>query len=155
MAGVEITETFNYDVQGVQFSAPFPYPFVAGNPDTGFGLAVIHTFEDTWIIGDLTVPALALGGFFPGSTVLCAFAADDEELACVTAFAPPPPGSDGFVGIVSDSPIHSFTFASGSSSETIHSVEFSPVPEPGTLSLLGLGSGIVLLVRRRVRRRPA
>jgi len=72
MAGVDITEDFNYDDQGVHFSAPFPYPFIEGNPVDGFGLGVSAN-EETWIIADLITPAYAVGAFFPGGTNLCVF----------------------------------------------------------------------------------
>jgi len=148
MSGVEITEDFNYDAQGAHFSAPFPYPFIGGNPNTGFDLRVVHTFEDVWIIGDLTTPAYAVGAFFPGTTELCAFDEVGSEIACVIYSEP---GSGNFVGIVSTDPIHSTTFSRGTNAEAIESFVFSPVPEPGTLVLIA--SGALLLGRRGARRR--
>jgi len=148
MSSVEITDTFNYDDQGVHFSAPFPYPYIAGNPESGFDLQVFQNFEDTWIIGDLITPAQAVGGFFGGTTELCAFDDIGSEIACVI-YSDPGPGN--FVGIVSDVPIHSLTFSDGTNSESIDAFVFSPVPEPGTLALIG--SGVLLLIRRRVCRR--
>ena len=147
MGGEDITEDFNYDAQGVHFSAPFPYPYIAGNPIGGFRLRVFAE-EDSWIIADLITPAYAVGAFFPGGTTLCAFDEFGSELACVGYFEP---GSGNFVGIVSTDPIHSATFSQGGISETIGSFLFSPVPEPGTLVLIG--SGALLLGRRGARRR--
>ena len=144
---VEITEDFNYDAQGVHFSAPFPYPFITGNPDTGFSLTVFAE-EDTWIIADLIIPAYAVGAFFGGGTNLCAFDQFGSELACV-GYSEFGPGN--FVGIVSTDPIYSATFSEGTAIESIQSFLFSPVPEPGTLVLIG--SGALLLGRRGARRR--
>jgi len=149
MSGVELTDDFNYDTQGIHFDAPLSNPYIAGNAETGFGLVTTENVEDTWIIGDFITPGQAIGGFFPGSTELCAFDAKDQELACVSASTAP--GIPGFVGIVSDVPIHGFTFGSGTSTEGIHSVEFSPIPEPGALVLIG--SSAFLLLRRGARQR--
>jgi len=49
--GVEITEDFNYDSQGVHFSAPVGTPTIAGNPEAGFGLVVVDS-EATWLVPD-------------------------------------------------------------------------------------------------------
>jgi len=148
--GDELTETFNYDEQGIHFSAGYPYPpwpypmFSSVGP---YDLTVMApTFGHTWIIGEFTVPALAIGGFFGGDTTLCAFDEVGTEIACVTYGS----GENGnFVGIVSPDPIHAFTFDDGDWVETIHSVEFSPVPEPGTLLLMGAGAALLLRWRGR------
>jgi len=72
-----LTDTFNYDMQGIHFSSgypypPWPYPMFDGGPP--FDLAVLApVFEHTWIVGESTTPAMAIGGFFPGDTTLCAF----------------------------------------------------------------------------------
>jgi len=143
---VELTEDFNYDDEGVHFSAPYPYPFFAGNPWTGLQLWVEQNGQDTWIIADLVAPATAVGAFFPGSTELCVFDSAGTEIAC-EFFSDP--GEGNFIGMVSDVPIHSATFASGADIEAIDGFVFSPVPEPGTLVLLA--SGLALTVRRKRR----
>jgi len=139
MVGVEITEDLNYDDQGVHFSAPFPYPFIAGNGP--YGLDVFENDQDTWIIANLVTPAYAVGGFYPGSTTLCAYDGDQALVGCVEYIES---GGGNFVGIVSDTPIHSATFSSGGNSETIESFVFSPVPEPGTICLIGAGLAMLL-----------
>jgi len=146
MGGEEITEAFNYDDQVVHFSAPFPYPVIGGNGP--YDLRVSENDVDTWIIADAVIPASAIGAFFPGGTTLCAYDDSDALIACVEY------GDSGgglFVGIVSDTPIHSATFSSGNSFEAIESFVFSPVPEPGTMSLIG--GGLVMLLGRGKRRR--
>jgi len=143
--GEEITEDFNYDDHGVHFSAPFPYPFIGGNGP--HDLRVFVNDFDTWIIAEPVVPAFAVGGFYPGTTELCAF---DEMGALVACVSYSEGGTGNFVGIVSDTPIYSATFSSGNNAEAIESFAFSPVPEPGTLVLLACGG---LLAIRRKRRR--
>jgi len=143
VAGVEITEDFNYDAQGAHFSAPFPYPHISGG--SSFSLSTFEPLEDhTWLIAELITPANAVGAFYGGTTLLCAYDAGGEELGC--AFYSEP-GGPNFVGIVSDLPIHSVIFDSGGISESISDFEFSPVSEPGTLALLT--SGVILATRRR------
>jgi len=144
MAGVEITDEFNYDDQGVHFSSPFRYPLISGNDNTGFRLATFEDGEDTWIIASLVSPGLAVGAFFPGYTELCAFDGNGDEIACVQFSGA---GDGFFVGIVSDDPIHSATFSEGGEIEVINSFVFTPVPEPGTIVLLA--SGGALTIRRR------
>jgi len=131
VAGVEITEDFNYDMQGAHFAAPTPYPVIAGN--SPFGLLAFNSSEDTWIIAELTTPAFAVGGFYGGTTLLCAYDESGEELGCVFYSDP---GELNFVGIVSDVPIHSAIFDRDSNLAAIEDFRFSPVPEPGTLALL-------------------
>jgi len=143
---VELTEDFNYDEQGVHFSAPIPYPFCAGNPSSGFGLRVEGGTEESWIITELITPAQAVGGFFGGFTELCTFDELGDQIACVSYSEP---GGPNFVGIVSDIPIHSATLGDGDESETISSFVFAPVPEPGTVILVA--SGLVFMARRRRR----
>jgi len=127
--GDELTETFNYDSQGIHFSAgypnpPFPYPILSGGDP--YELTVLAPpFEHTWIIGEFTTPALAIGGFFPGITAICAFDEDSVELGCA---AYNKGGSGNFVGIVSDVPIYGFTFDDGDNGETIESVGVPSLP---------------------------
>jgi len=144
MGGEDLTEDFNYDAQGVHFSALMSDPYIAGNPIDGFGLSV--TEDDATLVADLVIPAYAVGAFFPGGTTLCAYDQLGAEIACV-GYAEP--GSGKFVGIVSTDPIFSTTFSEGTFSEAIESFVFSPVPEPGTLALLA--SAAALMVRRRRR----
>jgi len=146
MGGEELTDDFNYDSQGVHFSALMSNPYIAGNLDDGFGLSV--TEDDATIVADLITPAYAVGAFFPGGTELCVF---DQlglgaELGCTSYFEP---GSGNFVGIVSTDPIWSATFNSGQIAEGIESFVFSPVPEPGTCVLFATAAA--LLVRRKRR----
>jgi len=144
--GVEITEDFNYDLQGAHFSAPAGTPVIAGNPETGFDLFVIDS-EDTWLIGDLSTPATALGIFFHGTTTLSIFGEDDTLLGEHTFGGC---CESRFIGFVSDLPIAYATMDSGSNTETIDSFILAPVPEPGTLVLVSL-AGSALLSRRRRR----
>jgi len=142
-AGVEITEDFNYDAQGAHFSAPFPYPKIGGT--FAFDLRTFEPLEDhTWLTADLTTPAYAVGAFFAGTTLLCAYDVNGEQLGC--AFYSEP-GGPNFVGIVSDVPIYSAIFDRGTTLASISDFEFSPVPEPSSLALLV--SGVALVVRRR------
>jgi len=145
MGGEELTDDFNYDAQGVHFSAPFPYPFIAGNPVTGFELAVSAS-QDTWIIAELIAPAYAVGGFFAGATELCAFDQLGSEIACVSFNQS---GEGNFVGIVATDPIYSAVFSEGAHSERIESFIFSPVPEPATLALLASAAALMVGRRRR------
>ena len=57
------------------------------------------------------------------------------------------PDPQGFVGFVSDVPIAFTLNTRDSSFEGIHSHEFVPVSEPGTLALLGLVA--LAIIRRR------
>lgn len=149
MPGARITETFNYDALGAHFSAPIPYPFIAGNEIGGFSLRAdtFPTFQRTWIIADMVSPARSVGAFFPGGTEMCAFDVEGSQIGCVAYGG----SGDFFVGLVSDEPILRVVFDSGASHESISSFMFSPVPEPCTGVLLG--SGLVWIVLRRRRSR--
>ena len=142
-ASTPITKDFNYDEQGVFFSAPVPSLFIAGNQVTGFILAAISDDEitPTWIDASLLTPASAVGVFFPGTTIFSAFDTDGE-LIVSEAFSGA--GPDHFIGFVSDVPIGFTMNNSDPTAEGIESYVFVPVPEPGCAVLLLVGVGLVL-----------
>ena len=148
-AGVEITKEFNYDGQGVFFSAPVPILEIAGNPVNGYSLDAFSEgqIDPTWIDAFLLTPASAVGVFFSGSTIFSAFDTDGDLIVTDQFFGA---GTDHFIGFVSDVPIGFTMNNSDPGLEVIQSYVFVPVPEPGTAVLLALASG-ALCCRRRLR----
>ncbi|MBU0718488.1 MAG: PEP-CTERM sorting domain-containing protein [Planctomycetes bacterium] len=145
-AGADITPDFNYTSQGVAFSSPFPTLEIRGNETFGYGLAAdCYPFCDhTWIVGDLVIPAFAVGTFIPSAGTLSIFDAKGELLASENYGAV----DDVFIGFLSRTPIESATVEKTGDHAFADSFHFSPVPEPGAVSLFGLGL-VVLFGRRR------
>jgi len=148
MPGVEITDEFNYDAQGVHFSAPIGIPEIGGNQISGFDLGVqAGPLDMTWLIADLVEPGLAVGVTFGGHTTLSIYDLSDQLIAEHEFVGG---GGPFFIGFVSDIPIGYATADRNSNVEAIGDFVFAPVPEPGTLALLA--SGVLLVMRRRPRR---
>ena len=145
--GVLITDDFNYTDQGVTFSRTPPevegFLFIGGNPIGGFDLGAEAVAIGAGIISDLVDPAFAAGVFFPGNTTFSIFSEDGILLGEETFGS----GAENFLGFVSKVPIGSTLNTDGTSAEVINSYVFVPVPEPGTLALLGLAG--LAVVRRR------
>lgn len=145
-----INDSFNYDGQGVHFSAPLGNLIIGGNEIIGFDLRVtVPSGKHTWITSDLITPAYAVGAFFPGDTTLCAYDDNQNLLGCVFFGGG---GENFFVGIVTDTPIARATFDSGFSSESIQAFVFSPIPEPTSAMLLAAGLVWLFDPRRALRR---
>ena len=148
----EITPEFNYTLQGVTFSAHVPIGqptlYLSGNPQMGFALTATSypQFDRNWLIADLAVPATAIGVLFPGSTTLTGFDGEGRAVASISGGGG---GAHPFVGIVSATPIVSTTVDGGAYSASIEAFFFTPVPEPGTLTLVALGLVGCLRVRPR------
>ena len=147
--GTPITEDFNYTGQGVTFSRTPPevegFLFIGGNPIGGFDLGVEAVAIGAGIISDLVEPAYASGVFFGGFSTFSIFDAQGNLLGEESAGGHP---GDEFVGFVSDEPIEFTLNTDGGTAEVINSYLFVPVPEPGTVVLLGLASGALCCPRR-------
>lgn len=157
VVGTLITPEFNYTDQGVDFFSHAPELVIAGNPIGGFGLRARSdqsTGPPNWIIAELVEPATALGIAFPGSTTLILFDTDNQFMGNWHWGG----GGISFLGAISeDVPIGTAIVNRGTDGESIESFFFTPVPEPATALILGVGM-MALLVRGRNRRgahRPA
>lgn len=145
VAGTQITETFNYDLQGAHFAAPLSPPRVTGNSTFGYHLTALEFFPDrTWIDVRLTTPAKAVGIFFPGGTRLYAY---DQQGSLIAWSYYSGSGDSFFLGITSETLIGSVKMDRGSNIEQINEFLFAPIPEPATMALLGIFLP-VLLARR-------
>ena len=141
-----INDSFNYDAQGVHFSAPLGNLLIGGNESIGFSLtATVPNGLRTWITADLITPAYAVGAHFPGNTTLCAHDLDSNGLGCVSYSGG---GSGFFAGIVSTTPIGRAVFDRGSSIASIQDFQFSPIPEPAGAALMALSLAWLLRTRR-------
>lgn len=150
VAGTAITASFNYDMQGAHFTAPAGGPNVSGNTTNGFNLTSLVPFpQRSWIDAELSVPAGAVGIFFPGGTRLFVYDASDQLIAWASYNSS---GSGFFLGIVSAVPIRSARIDRGTNGELIQSFYFAPIPEPGAGLFLVL-SGAVIYRRSMARRR--
>ena len=149
-ASTPITKDFNYDEQGVFFSAPVPSLVIAGSRAGGFRLQAFSEgqIDPTWIDAFLLTPASAVGVFFPGGTIFSAFDTDGDLIVSEQFSAG---GSNHFIGFVSNVPIGFTMNNSDPGLEVIQSYVFVPVPEPGCAALLLVGTGLAL--RGRGRRR--
>ncbi len=138
-SGALITPEFNYTNQGVDFFSHNPILQIAGNPDSGFNLRAGLNQSDArnWIIAELLTPATAIGLFFPGHTSVSIF----DEAGALIALEEFGFGElDPFAGFVSDVPIGSVIVDRGIELQSIESFLFTPIPDPGTLLLLGAGA---------------
>jgi len=145
--GAELTPEFNYTDWGVTFSSPVPTLGFQGNTLYGYGLVAdsYPTERRNWIIADLVTPATAVGVFYTSTTTLSVFDTNDILLASEFHTGP----GTRFLGFVSDIPIVSATVDNGSTAAYINSFHFTPIPEPATLALLGIGGTVVLARRNR------
>ncbi|HNQ23702.1 MAG TPA: PEP-CTERM sorting domain-containing protein [Phycisphaerae bacterium] len=142
-----ITPEFNYTNQGVTFSSPNPTLEIGALFEGNFPLeAYDPSYEDAWIVGDLVIPASAVGVSFPGTTVLYVY---DAGGALMDAQYFSASGNFFFLGCVSDVPIGSAAATSLSEGEIVWSFWFTPVPEPTGLVLLITGA--VCFIARRAR----
>ena len=146
--GTLITKDFNYTDQGVTFSRTPPevegFLFIGGNPIGGFDLGAEAVAIGAGIISDLVEPAFAAAVFFGGNTTFSIFS-EDGILLGEEYFNS---GAENFLGFVSDIPIGHTLNTRDSTFEILNSFLFVPVPEPGTLGLLGVAALAVLRRRR-------
>ena len=141
VGGTYLTPEFNYTDQGVTFSSPNDAPAIVGG-DGYFILRVGGPSEQrNWIIMDFTTPAFAVGIVYPGGTELSVFDANGNLIGSAVD---PGPGTERFLGFLSDQPITRAIADRGGSTEVIDSFLFTPVPEPGTALLLAVGAAALL-----------
>lgn len=152
VGGTLITPEFNYTAEGVTFSSPIPRLVMAGNPDLGFGLRAMAFSGDlhTWIDAAFVVPVSAAGVFFPGNTEFTLF---ENAGGLLGMFDAPSGGIPySFFGVISDVPIARLIGDRGTSGESWEAMVFQPIPEPGPLTLVSLGTASTLAMRRLARR---
>lgn len=157
-AGTPISASFNFTAQGVTLSSRTNDITINGNPIGGFGIHAGSPFgnDPTNIRADLVGARNAFGIFFPGGTTLSVYDKNGNLLG-TNSFSSG--GDNFFMGFVSDTPI-AYAISERrygnyvSSSEYWQAVTFSasPVPEPETYAMLGLGL-LLLTGARKLRRR--
>lgn len=158
-AGTPISASFNYTAQGVTLSSRTNDITINGNPVGGFGIHAGNPMNfntPTNIRADLVGERNAFGIFFPGGTTLSVYDKNGNLLG-TNSFSSG--GDNFFMGFVSDTPI-AYAISERrygnyvSNSEYWQAVTFSasPVPEPETYAMLGLGL-VMLAGARKLRRR--
>lgn len=146
-SGALITPEFNYTDWGVEFSSNHPdtAPLQIVGDAEWLCACPINTSDPNrnWIIAEFVEPVTAIGILFGGDQALTIYS--ERTLLASRVF-----GGSGFpffLGLISDEPIISARIDAGDNTSAISSFYFSPVPEPATLLLLGVGAFAVL--RRR------
>lgn len=130
-----LTPDFNYSDWGVTFSSPRADLHVLGHPDGSSLVAISKSSLRNWIDVGLSPDVFAVA--FKDASVfgpyLSIYDGDDMLLSEVRAM-------NGFIGIVSDVPIHLARIDDHSNVAAIGTLLFHPVPEPNTLALLIIGA---------------
>lgn len=144
--GTQITPDFNYTHLGVTFLSPYPTLDIAYANHGEHLLTADHwdSSARNWMIAEFVPPASAIGIIFPGGTTLSTY---DVHGELITSISGGGSGWDWFLGVISDVPIATGIGDRGGSGEVWQSFLFTPVPEPASVALLGMGA--IMFVCRR------
>jgi len=117
----------------------------------------VNEANNQWTVFTFAIPIYAFGGFFdlagptgPGTNITVSVGGTVLTNAILNSTY------GTFWGMVSTTPFSSVTFSEGTACcvETydLENLSVAPVPEPGTISLIGVGVAALLLARFRRRR---